>query len=311
MCRRPTPIAIVTLAAALALAGCGSGGTSGQGGTRSGDGSSKVLATTAIWADVVSAVTCRTLKVPALIPAGVDTHEFEPSVQDADRLLGADLVFGNGMGLEGALGDTLTSAKKEGVDVVELAPDMKPIDQDPHVWMDPERVALAVPVIAKHLAKHLGGAEGLGLDPAKLAGCADDYVSQLQDLAISMDTRLAAVAPAQRKLVTNHENLAYFADRFDFTIIGALIPSTSSLGESDPRSLDELAATVQQAGVKTIFVDVVGSTRLAKSLAERSDQDIAVEKLFVESLGPKGDDADTYRGMMSVNATRIAESLSR
>lgn len=307
MFRRPLAILLVTLTAAVELVGCGSSGTDVAGGTRSGNDPSKVLATTAIWADVISAVTCRTLKVPALIPAGVDAHEFEPSVQDADRLLGADLVFSNGLGLEGDLRDTLTSAKQEGVDVVELASDMDPIGKDPHVWMDPERVALAVPVIARHLDE----ADGLGLDPAKLAECADEYVTQLHALATSMDKQMAVVPSAQRKLVTNHENLAYFAERFDFKIIGALIPSTSSLGESDPRTLDELAATVDRAGVRTIFVDVVGSSRVAKSLAERSHQEISVQKLFVESLGPKGGDAETYRGMMSVNAARIAESLSR
>ncbi|MGB3412629.1 MAG: metal ABC transporter substrate-binding protein [Microthrixaceae bacterium] len=309
MSRRPSAIAILTLAAAIALAGCGSGtgDTKGQGATSSADMSGKVIATTAIWADVVSAVTCRKVTVPALIPAGVDAHEFEPSVQDADRLLAADLVFGNGLGLEGDVSDTLSSAKQQGVDVVELASDMKPIDKDPHVWMDPERVALAVPVIARHLEE----VDRLGLDPAELAGCADDYVAQLHALATSMDAQMAVIPDSQRNLVTNHENLGYFADRFDFKIIGALIPSTSSLGESDPRTLDELAATVDRAGVTTIFVDVVGSSRLAKSLAERAHRDIAVQKLFVESLGPEGGDADTYRKMMSVNATRIAKSLSR
>lgn len=294
--------AIVTIVVAIAVAGCGGAGDGAHGPDQP-----KVLATTTIWADVVSAVTCRKLKVPSLIRAGVDAHEFEPTVQDADRLLGADLVFTNGLGLEADMSDTIESARKSGVKVVALAPEMKPRGDDPHVWMDPDRVALAVPVIERHLV----AVGGLGLDSTKLEKCADDYVAQLHDLSVSMDNELAAVPASARKLVTNHENLGYFAERFDFEVIGALIPSTSSLGESDPRTLDELSATVRSSGIKTIFVDAIGSHHVAESLAEHSGHDIEVQELFVESLGPKSDGADTYRGMMSTNAERIAKSLSR
>ncbi|HTO01392.1 MAG TPA: metal ABC transporter substrate-binding protein [Microthrixaceae bacterium] len=297
---------IVAAVAGLLLVGCGDSVGNADPGS-GGSGSGNVIATTTIWADVVNEVACRKVAVPSLIPAGADAHTFEPSVQAADRLLGADLVFTNGLGLEGDLKDTISAAKDSGVEVVELAPGMEPIGEDPHVWMDPDRVAMAVPVIEKHLA----GIRDLGVTRSELARCAGDYVSRLHELSDSMSSEMASLPASARKLVTNHENLGYFADRFDFQVVGALIPSTSTLGESDPRTLDELSATVKSAGVRSIFVEATGSHRLANTLAERLGSGIEVQELFAESLGTKSQGADTYIDMMSVNANRIAKSLSR
>lgn len=307
MFRKPLKALSLVVLAAVAFTGC-SGTTGSSGGADPGSsGGAQVVASTAIWADVISATTCRNLKVVPLIPAGVDAHEFEPTVQDADRLLDADLVFVNGLGLEHSVNDTLTAATQSGVDVVSLAPKMDPIGDDPHVWMDPDRVAAAVPAIYDHLSK----LKSLGMNPAELKSCAEGYTSELHRLGESMDAELAAVPESKRKIVTNHENLAYLGDRFGLKIIGTLIPSTSSLGESDPRSLDELAATMKSEGVTSMFVDAVGTRRLADSLAERVGGEVKVQALYVESLGPAGGGADTYLSMMAANATRIVASLSR
>ncbi len=291
------------------LSGCaGTGGKGrGSGPTSNGDPAHvKVFATTAIWADVVEQVACGRLDVPSLIPAGVDAHDFEPTVQDVDRLLSAELVVLNGLNLESHFGDILASADARGVRSVALAPKVDPIAEDPHVWMDPDRVALAVPVIFENLRE----VEDLGIDEAALRTCAERYLDELRTLSESMDEELAAVPVAARKLVTNHKNLAYFADRFDFKVVGEIIPSTSSLGEADPRTFDELAAKMKSAGIETIFVDAVGTRGLADVLAERVGRDVRVEQLFVESPG-RGPQTDTYLKMMSTNATRIARSLSR
>jgi zinc/manganese transport system substrate-binding protein len=109
--------------------------------------------------------------------------------------------------------------------------------------------------------------------------------------------------------VTNHDVFAYFADRYGFEVIGAVIPSTSTQAEPSAGDLDALATTVRQAGVPAIFADTASPRRLADALAAEAGSDVTVVPLYSESLGPPGSDGATYAGMMRTNATRIADAL--
>lgn len=172
---------------------------------------------------------------------------------------------------------------------------------DPHVWMDPDRVAMAVPLIAEALTS----LEGFPLDAEQVATCADEYVAELEALSTELDEQFAGLSPEQRRLVTSHEALGYLADRFDFEVIGAIIPSTSTLGESNVRDLEELATTMQEKGVTRIFGEVTGSDDVAAALAEQVGSEVEVVALYTESLGDEGSDAATYIDMMRTNGSLI------
>ncbi len=266
-----------------------------------------VVATTSIWADITSRVGCGEVPVTLLVPAGADAHEFEPSPRDADRLREAALIVANGLGLEGRSADAIDAAAGDGVVVVEVGPQLRPIEAedgtDPHVWMDPERVADAVPVIAEGLRS----VEGLPVDDARIEKCADAYVEELRELSADLAVQFEPLAPNERKLVTNHEALGYLADRFGFEVIGAVIPSTSSLGEPNVRDTDELAATMEEQDVTRIYGEVTGSDELTAALAERVGSGVQVVELFTESLGDAGSGASTYVDMMRTNGDLIAQ----
>jgi zinc/manganese transport system substrate-binding protein len=325
--RRQVPLVTLALVAVALLAACG--GSTDADDADGDDTGPTVIATTSIWADVTSRVACGEVQVDTLIPIGTDAHEFEPTVQEADELRGAALVVANGLGLEEGLTDTLDTATQDGVTVIELGPELDPIaagghdhedeaeheddmhpededghadGDDPHVWMDPERVAMAVPVIAEALEQ----VDGLAVDAERIQTCADEYVAELMGLSGEMATTLGALEGAQRHLVTDHEALGYLADRFDLEVIGAVIPSTSTLGETNVRDLDELAATMQDEGVTRIFGEVTGSDQIAAALAEKVGADVEVVALFTESVGEPGSGAETYLDMMRENAARIA-----
>ncbi len=178
-------------------------------------------------------------------------------------------------------------------------------DVDPHVWMDPDRVAAAVPLIVDGLA----GIDDLPVDAARIDECAAAYVEELRALSAEMDSMLATVPDGARRLVTNHESLGYFADRFGFEIIGAVVPSTSSLGEASARDLDDLAVTMRDADVTAIFAETTGSTEVSVGLAERLGDQVSVVELHTESTGDAGGDAATYVDMMRRNAELIAEHV--
>jgi zinc/manganese transport system substrate-binding protein len=175
--------------------------------------------------------------------------------------------------------------------------------KDPHVWMDPDRVALAVPLIAEGLK----GVDGLPVDAAQIDECAQAYVEELSALSAELDEQFAGLDESQRQLVTNHEALGYLADRFGFEVVGTVIPSTSSLGESNARDLEELVSTMQELGVTRIYGEVTGSEEVSAALAEQVGGDVQIVALYTESLGEQGSGAETYLDMMRTNGTLITQ----
>ncbi len=300
-----TAVALLVVIPAVG-AGCG-------GGRSSAPVTPTVVASTSIWADVTAQVACGSPDVTSLVPLGADAHEYEPSVQDADTLRSASLVVANGLGLEEGSSDAIASAERDGATVLVLGPTLDPIEtdgaSDPHVWMDPDRVAAAVPLIAEQLrdVQGLTGADGRPLDGAGIDACADAYAADLSALGASLDEQFAGLAGPRRKLVTSHESLGYLADRFGFTVVGAIIPSTSSLGESNVRDLQELATTMTEQGVTRIYGEITGSTEVSDALAEQVGAQVQIVELFTESLGGEGSGATTYLDMMRTNGDLIAE----
>ena len=173
---------------------------------------------------------------------------------------------------------------------------------DPHVWFDPMRVSAALPSLADLLV------DEAGLTEAAVEACLTDYQVELEELDTEVVELLAGVPDHARKLITNHDALGYFADRYGFDVIATIIPSVSTLAETSPARLEELAESIEEAGVKAIFAESVHSTDDADALAARVG-DVEVVSLFAGSLGPEGSGADTYTGYMRTNAMRIAEAL--
>ena len=320
-----TRFGIIAVASIATLAACSDGTSTDS--TGNGTGSidepagerASVIATTSIWADIASQTLCGE-PVDALIPVGADPHTFEPSLRDREALGAADLVVANGSGLEGSLVDLLDTVTAEGVNVVEMTPHIDVIvvddehdhdetdaeaeaddghghaqvgDADPHVWQDPTRVAGALDVIAS-------AGTAVGLDD-----CSAEYAAELTDLDAEISDLLADIPPARRIMVTSHDALAYFADRYDLEIIGTVIPSTNTLAQTNAADLADLADLIEERGVPAIFTEELESTADADALADRLG--VAVVPLVTDALT---DDADTYVEMMRSNATKIAEALT-
>ena len=283
-----------------------------------------VIATTSIWADITSEVGCG-VAVPALIPAGADPHTFESSLRDRELIEGSSTIISNGLGLEATLDDLLDTARDAGVDVVEmtddidvLTPDDDPDDDDhadgdpdedgdrddehdhdsegdPHVWQDPVRVAGALDTIASALAAH------------DVETCTDAYRAALIDLDTENVEALSVVPEHARVLVTSHDSLAYFADRYGFEVVGTVIPSTSTIAETNAADLAELVEAIEEHDVPAIFTEELESTADADALAERLG--VEVVPLVTDSL-TDDPDADTYIEMMRRNVTAIAGALT-
>ncbi len=175
---------------------------------------------------------------------------------------------------------------------------------DPHFFTDPVRMADAVQGIADFLE-----AEVEGLDTGALDTATDDYLKALAELDAEVDGLIDDIPAEQRILVTNHEVFGYFADRYGFEVVGAVIPTGSTADGASAGELAELAELIEAEGVPAIFADTSASTELAETLAAEVGE-VDVVELYTESLGQAGSDGATYLDMVRTNASRISAALA-
>lgn len=310
---------LVTVGAAIIVALVGAGCASSSEPASEGDAKPiAIVATTTVWGDVARQVAGQNADVEVLVPVGADIHGFQLSSQQVARIQQADLVVANGLGLEEGMRDALDAARADGANILWVAEQVDPLPfgqhhagegsdgratgLDPHVWLDPQRVAEAASLIAGELA-----AVEADID---WSGRAAAYAATLGDVDSSIVELLAAVAPQARKMVTNHDAFGYFADRYGFEIIGVVIPGGSTLAAPSSAELASLVEVMRVEDVTALFAESTTSPALADAVAAELGQDIEVMELYSGSLGPAGSGADTLAGMLVINAERIASVLA-
>lgn len=273
------------------------------------EGAVRVVATTGILADLVAQVGGGRVQVRSLLPANADPHDFEPAPADVVAVEEAGLVVRHGLGLDG-WGEALIENAGVSVPVVVATEGIATLDSDeeafgegdPHVWFDPTRVAEMVGTIAAGLAEvDPAGAESYEARRAVYAG-------DLEALDGEIAAAVATIPAERRKLVTNHDALGYFADRYGLTVVGTVIPSLETTAEPSAREVAGLVETIEQEGVPAIFAENTAGPGLAQALADEAGVAI-VDDLYTDSLGDAGSGADTYLGLMRTDAALIVEAL--
>ena len=109
--------------------------------------------------------------------------------------------------------------------------------------------------------------------------------------------------------MTNHLSLGYFSDRYDFEMIGTVIPGGASLANPSSSELASLVEIIEHEQVPAIFTETIEPDVLAQAVAAEVGYDVAVVELYTGSLGEPGTDGDTLIGMLATNVERIAEAL--
>lgn len=262
-------IVVATLSLALLGAACGGPGASRD------PGHASVVVTYEVLGAVVRDLVGDRAAVTVLMGNGVDPHDWSPSARDVEAVMDADLVVANGLDLEEGLLRSLDEAAKAGVRVFKAtdhivvrqlgAGGTTPADDghgsgDPHFWVDPISMQAVVRALAAELAV-------AGID---VAGRAADLERRLTDLDAEVRATLAVVPEVRRRLVTGHESMGYFADRYGFELVGAVIPGLTSQGEVSAGDLADLKARVETAGVPAIFTEIGTPAAVAEAIGRET-----------------------------------------
>jgi zinc/manganese transport system substrate-binding protein len=275
--------------------------------------------------DILMCAVGTTDAMTVLMPLGTDPHDFQPSSEQVASMVRADLVVVNGLGLEQGLEGGIAAAIADGGQVFEVAEYIDPLvwvevddghdhghdhghdgdehgEFDPHFWFDMSRMGLAAELLGVELARV--SAESVFED------CGISVGSDIRATEAQVQSILSTVPAESRLLVTDHEALSYFADRYDFTIIGVVIPGGSTMGAPDSRALAKLVGIIRDNSVAAIFGNTALNPQLLDALAAEVGGDVQVVELFVESLGGPASGAESYSELMLTNATRIAQALT-
>ena len=256
-----------------------------------------------------------TATVRVLMQPNADPHSFGVSAQDAAAMASAGLIVYNGLGLEENVTRNVESAADRRVcrrwpsastsTRSEYAEGDSAGMPDPHFWTDPQRMITAVDVIEEAIVRDVDGIDGDAVVPQRRRTIAHE----LRDLDASMSAGFRRIPAERRKLVTNHHVLGYLAQRFGFDVIGAVVPSGTTLAAPSASDLQSLVGAIESARVPAIFVDSSQPEKLARVLAEDAGVQVRIVPLYSESLSPPGTPAATYLDMMRANTDAIVTGL--
>ena len=293
-------VAALFLCTALGLASCGGGSGS------SGDGRVVVVGTTTQVGDLLREVAGRRADVRQILRPNSDPHEYEPRPSDVKGLTEAKLVVRSGGEVDDWLDDLVDSAGSD-APVLTLIDGVRTRragdDVDPHWWQDPRNAELAVAAIRDRLAEvDPGGAAVYRRNAAR-------YLARLRRLDARTAACIQRIPAAGRKLVTTHDALGYYADRYGLEVIGAVLPSLSTQAQPSARDIQELVDQIESAGVKAIYPESSINPELERAVARESGATVG-SSLWADSLGPEGSSGATYVGSIAANTRAIVDGLT-
>ncbi|MCC5834239.1 MAG: zinc ABC transporter substrate-binding protein [Opitutales bacterium] len=280
----------------------------------------RAVATSTFVADLVRSVGGEDVEVVGLIPHGVDPHMFKPTIADVNHLMRADVVFFNGLGLEGRMADVLRRLERRGTRAVAVAESIpteyllqdedNPNQADPHIWFDPRLWARAVDSVVRVLSE---------LD----ASNAEHFTARGEALSASYESlhewaaaSLAKIPPERRILITSHDAFQYFGRAYDLEVIG--VQGISTVGEAGLSDITRIVDRVRGQSIPAVFVE----TSVSSAAVRRISQDSGVRiggSLYSDSTGTPGEvlhsptgmryDPSTYTGAFRHNVLTIVDAL--
>lgn len=293
----------------------------------------KAVASFSILADWVRNVGGDHVDVTSIVPADGDAHTFDPDPSVVASIADADVVFTIGPNFDGWMEDVIDSsgtdatvvALMDAVDVhaprhdhdgeADATPDDDHADaettgdehdhdeDDPHIWGDAMLAAAAAAVIGATLAE---------VDPEHADAYAENaaaYVAELEELDAWIHEQIATIPEENRKIVTSHDTLRYYAEAYGLEIVGTALGSMSTeSGDPSAGDIAQLVGQIEEAGVPAIFAENVVNPDLMQAIANEAGVELA-PPLYSDALSDADGDAATYIDLMRANTSIMVEAL--
>jgi manganese/zinc/iron transport system substrate-binding protein len=277
-------------------------------------GKLKVVATTGMIGDALKQISGDSVEVNTLMGPGVDPHLYKATQGDLTLMSDADMIFYNGLHLEGKMGEILEKLKRtkqvyavadglktSGIrqsDTYENAP-------DPHIWFDVELWSQAVRYAGEVLA------EADTLNTAYYEQNMKTYLSALDSLDQWVASELKKIPEGQRIMITAHDAFGYFGEAYGIDVRG--LQGISTLSDIGLQDVIRLVNFIIEKKIKAVFVETSVSDKALRAVIEgcrEKGHEVKIGgSLFSDAMGESGTPEGNYVGMVRHNVTTIVEAL--
>ncbi len=272
-----------------------------------------VVTTTTMITDLVKHIGGDNINLQGLMGSGVDPHLYKASEGDVTKLSNADIIFYNGLHLEGKLVEIFEKMKNKKTVAIADAIDKNTLigsdyfasNYDPHIWFDinywKQVTEFVVKTLSNAAPEYKAAFEANGAN----------YIQRLNKLNYELDSSIAIIPKEQRILVTAHDAFNYFGRSFGFEVVG--LQGLSTATEAGVQDVQKLAAFIIEKNIKAIFVESSVPKRTIEALqaaVKSKDHEVNIGgTLYSDALGDAGTFKGTYIGMYEHNVNTIVDAL--
>ncbi|MDC1365063.1 zinc ABC transporter substrate-binding protein [Algibacter sp.] len=277
------------------------------------NGKLNIVTTTTMITDLVKNVGGEQINLQGLMGSGVDPHLYKASEGDVTKLSDADIIFYNGLHLEGKLVEVFEKMKNIKTIAVADALDESTLigseyfasNYDPHIWFDLDYWKLATQFVVKTLS------EAIPNQKTTFEANGKTYIEKLNTLQTKLKTTISILSKEQRILVTAHDAFNYFGKAFDFEVVG--LQGLSTATEAGVQDVQKLAAFIIENNVKSVFVESSVPKRTIEALqaaVKSKNHEVTIGgTLYSDALGNADSKEGTYIGMFEHNVNTIVNAL--
>jgi len=277
------------------------------------NGKLNIVTTTTMITDLVKNVGGEHINLQGLMGSGVDPHLYKASEGDVTKLSDADIIFYNGLHLEGKLVEVFEKMKNIKTIAVADALDKNTLigseyfasNYDPHIWFNLDYWKLATQFVVKTLS------EDIPNQKTTFEANGKTYIEKLNTLQTKLKTTISILPKEQRILVTAHDAFNYFGKAFDFEVVG--LQGLSTATEAGVQDVQKLAAFIIENNVKSIFVESSVPKRTIEALqaaVKSKNHEVTIGgTLYSDALGNADSKEGTYIGMFEHNVNTIVNAL--
>lgn len=305
----------LSLLAVFMLAACGN--DKKEEGTKTENEKLKVVTSFTIIADMAREIGGDYIDVYNLVPTGTDPHEYEPLPNDIKAATDADVLFYNGLNLEGGekgwFFKMMDSVNQKEENIYSLTTRVKPMyiggkdgtdeEINPHAFIDP--------AVGVKMAEDMRDAliEKSPKNSEKIKENGDKYVNRLQELDTEFADRIATIPEKNRILVTSERAFQYLNDHYGLK--EAYIWEIDTEENGSPKQIKELVHFIKEHTVPVLFVESNVDSRPMETVSKETGVPMAEKMIYSDEIGSPGDEVDTYVKYLQYNMDLIHDELSK
>ncbi len=283
--------------------------------TTDGKGKLKITATTGMITDVVQQVGGEYVEASGLMGAGIDPHLYKASQGDVKKLDDADVIFYNGLHLEGKMAEMFEALEKRKPTIavssylkeeqLHAAPGQSQGGHDPHIWFNVKLWISAAEVIRDTLAEKDSAHASYYKERAAA------YIKELEKLDTYAREQIALIPEASRILVTAHDAFGYFGEAYGLTVTG--LQGMNTMSEYGSKDVSKLRDYLVENNIKAVFIESSVPKKSIESVIEGARQlghEVKIGgELYSDAMGDAGTVEGTYIGMVKHNVDTIVAAL--